>query len=72
METEIGLETAKNNPGGHLVALQAAYDKHKVEAEKQKKMLKNAEKEGRSGWRTICTGKYDFSFLGLIITKRKS
>ena len=78
METEIGLEAAKNNPGGHLVALQAAYDKHKADAEKQKKMLKDAEKTGpqrahiKSGWRTICTGKYDFSFLGLIITKRKS
>ena len=77
METEIGLESAKNNPG-HLVALQAAYDTHKAEAEKQKKMLKDAEKDGpkrahiQSGWRTICTGKYDFSFLGLIITKRKS
>ena len=77
METEIGLEAAKNNPG-HLVALQAAYDTHKAEAEKQKKMLKDAEKDGpkrahiQSGWRTICTGKYDFSFLGLIITKRKS
>ena len=77
METEINLESAKNNPG-HLAALQTAYDTHKAEAEKQKKMLKDAEKDGpkrahiESGWRTICTGKYDFSFLGLIITKRKS
>ena len=77
METEINLESAKNNPG-HLAALQTAYDTHKAEAEKQKKMLKDAEKDGpkrahiQSGWRTICTGKYDFSFLGLIITKRKS
>ena len=72
------METAKNHPGGLLVTLQADYDKHKADAEKQKKMLKDAEKAGpqkvhiRSGWRTICTGKYDFSFLGLIITKRKS
>ena len=77
METEISLESAKNNPG-HLAALQTAYDTHKAEAEKQKKMLKDAEQDGpkrghiASGWRTICTGKYDFSFLGLIITKRKS
>ena len=72
------METAKNHPGGLLVTLQADYDKHKADAEKQKKMLKDAEKTGpqrahiRSGWRTICTGKYDFSFLGLIITKRIS
>ena len=72
------METAKNHPGGLLVTLQADYDKHRVDAEKQKKMLKDAEKAGpqkahiKSGWRTICTGKYDFSFLGLIITKRKS
>ena len=40
------METAKNHPGGLLVTLQADYDKHKADAEKQKKMLKDAEKDG--------------------------
>ena len=77
MEVEINMDSTNTNPG-HIAVLQTAYETHKAEAEKQKKMLKDAEEDGpkkdhiASGWRTICTGKYDFSFLGLIITKRKS
>ena len=77
MSVEIRLPSTDTNPG-HIDVLQTAYEVHKTLADKQKKMLKDAEEDGpkedhiASGWRTICTGKYDFSFLGLIITKRKS
>ena len=77
MSVEIRVDSTDTNPG-HIAVLQTAYETHKTEADKQKKMLKDAEEDGpkedhiASGRRTICTGKYDFSFLGLIITKRKS
>ena len=77
MSVEIRLDSTDTNPG-HIAVLQTAYEAHKTLADKQMKMLKDAEEDGpkehhiASGWRTICTGKYDFSFLGLIITKRKS
>ena len=77
MSVEIRLPSTDTTPG-HIDVLQKAYEQHKTLADKQMKMLSDAEADGpkehhiASGWRTICTGKYDFSFLGLIITKRKS
>ena len=77
MSVEINLDSTNTN-SGHIAVLQTAYEVHKTLADKQMKMLKDVEEDGpkehhiASGWRTICTGKYDFSFLGLIITKRKS
>ena len=78
MVVEIGLPSTDATPG-RVDELQLAYEQHKTKATKQIDMLKKAEEDGpkrqhiASGWRTICTGKNDFSFfLGLIITKRKS
>ena len=54
---------------GHIDDLKVAYEQHKEKANKQIQMLKKAEVDGPtadhidSGWRTIVTGKYDFSFF---------
>ena len=53
----------------HIEELNVAFEQHQVKAQKQIDMLKKAQLDGPTavdgptGWRTIVTGKYDFSFF---------